>query len=412
MQRRSAVLRASVLFVLVGCSGGSASAPEGAAGSAGANGSAGVNGSAGAKGGAGSSGSGGTAAAGGTAADDGSAAGTAGQGGNASDGGGSGGSSAGESGSGGTAPDPNCGTNAWACWRMPNPTGSGLPNEAVYTDNGDGTVRDHATGLIWQKRAPAGTFTWDQALAYCADLALGGHDDWRVPTRIELTSITDFTRSGAKLDPSAFPGESGGFHKTSSDWILTIEQRGAGRGRDFAWAFNMSDGIVSNARSKATQDRVRCVRGNDAGVPPSTPAVRPRNQYTLLSDDEVVDNYTGLVWQRGSSAARSGWDVARQYCASLGLGGKSWRLPTIRELSTLVDEAQVAPSIDRQVFPGTAYGARSNDWYWASHQAVGASPAAWALNFDDGFTGFNSGRATGSDIDWNYFTEAWARCVR
>ena len=68
----------------------------------------------------------------------------------------------------------------------------------------------------------------------------------------------------------------------------------------------------------------------------------------------------------------------------------------------------MAPSIDRATFPNTAYGARSNEWYWASHQALGQSSAAWAINFDDGFTGFNAGQAT----DWNYFTEAWARCVR
>ena len=210
MQRRSAVLRVSAVLAIIGCSEGSANAPGGTGGSAGANGGAGSNGSAGSKGSAGANGTAGALAAGGTAGDGGPAAGSAGTGAgrDGSDGGGSGGSSAGASGSGGTAPDPNCGTNAWACWRMPNPVGSGLPNEASYTDNGDGTVRDNVTGLAWQRRAPTGTFTWDQALAYCSGLTLGGYDDWRVPTRIELTSIVDFTRSGAKLDASAFAGES------------------------------------------------------------------------------------------------------------------------------------------------------------------------------------------------------------
>jgi hypothetical protein len=99
---------------------------------------------------------------------------------------------------------------------------------------------------------------------------------------------------------------------------------------------------------------------------------------------------------------------AGSYCASLELNGHTWRLPSIRELATLVDEAQVAPSINRTMFPNTEYGARSNDWYWASHLARGNTQAAWALNFDDGFTGFNAG-ASGA---WNYFTAGWARCVR
>jgi formylglycine-generating enzyme required for sulfatase activity len=291
---------------------------------------------------------------------------------------------------------------------MPNPAGSGLPNEASYVVGGDGIVTDEVTGLSWQQQAPGDTFTWQAALAYCDTLELAGHADWRLPTRIELMSVMDFTRSGAKWDSGAFPGAQGGFHKTASDWILTINQTGAGAGRDFAWAFNMSDGIVSNAYSKATAARLRCVRGNGPGEAPGTAAVAPPNQYSVVAEGEVRDNYTGLVWQRGYSESLLSWQAAVEYCATLGLNGQSWRLPSIREASTLVDEAQVAPSIDREMFPDTQYGARSNDWYWASHTAAGNESAAWAINFDDGFTGFNAG-AEGA---WNHFTAGWARCVR
>ena len=83
-------------------------------------------------------------------------------------------------------------------------------------------------------------------------------------------------------------------------------------------------------------------------------------------------------------------------------------MPSLRELATLVDEAQVAPAINRTMFPNTKYGSKSNNWYWASHLAAGNATAAWAINFDDGFTGFNAG-ASGA---WNYFTAAWVKCVR
>ena len=96
------------------------------------------------------------------------------------------------------------------------------------------------------------------------------------------------------------------------------------------------------------------------------------------------------------------------YCENLTLGGHEWRLPSIRELATLVDEAQVAPAINRTMFPNTHYGSRSNNWYWASHRARGSTTASWGLNFDDGFTGANSG-ASGA---WNYWTQAYAKCVR
>jgi len=74
-----------------------------------------------------------------------------------------------------------------------------------FTDNtgsGAGTVTDNLTGFMWAKDAnAAGLKTWDGALAYCNDLILGGHDDWRLPNVKELLSLVDF----GKNDP-ALPG--------------------------------------------------------------------------------------------------------------------------------------------------------------------------------------------------------------
>jgi hypothetical protein len=223
-------------------------------------------------------------------------------------------------------------------------------------------------------------------------------------------SILDFTQAGAKVDPAAFPGTPKAFFKTGSEWVLATKQIGAGKGTDYGWAFNFSDGITSNARSGATPDRVRCVRGGGDGLLDAAPgalAVPPPNQYTAASG-EVKDSYTGLTWQQGSSPATMLWTDAKTYCATLGLNGHAWRLPSIRELSTLVDEAAVAPAINKTMFPDTKYGSKSNNWYWASHAAAGNAAASWAINFDDGFTGFNAGAAGA----WNYFTAAWVRCVR
>src|SRR6478735_6423621 len=102
----------------------------------------------------------------------------------------------------------------------------------------------------------------------------------------------------------------------------------------------MSDGIVSNAYSKQTDARYRCVRSEGTGEGPSEPAVQPPDQYVAEAEGEVRDNYTGLVWEAGDSdeVDRAG---ALDYCAGLDLGGHGWRLPSIRELATLVDGADV-----------------------------------------------------------------------
>ena len=310
------------------------------------------------------------------------------------------------SGAGGTGAvaDPGCGSHKWACWPMPNMAGSGLPNEASYTKNGDETVTDNITLLMWEDRISAQAFTWEEAIEFCEELEFAGFDDWRLPTRIEISSVLDHSDGHTGWAAEAFEAGNSGFHFSASDWILTITQTGAGAGNDYAWAFNMSDGIVSNAYSKSNHTALKCVRGGGSGEGPSDPAVAPPDQYSIVADGEVRDNYTGLVWQRGDSDDMLSWQEAVDYCAGLDLNGNSWRLPSIRELATLVDEAQVAPAINREMFPDTKYGARSNDWYWATPQR---GSAAWGLNFDDGFTGTNTGSAA-----WNTFGPSWARCVR
>ena len=139
-----------------------------------------------------------------------------------------------------------------------------------------------------------------------------------------------------------------------------------------------------------------------------------RDSYGINVPDtgEVTDNYTGLIWQQGSSAAGVAWSAAAITCSSLVLNGHPWRVPTITEQS-LVNEALVAPAINRTAFPNTHYGSYSNNWYWAN-ATYGTSSNGWAINFDDGFTGYNTGTATGKNggPQWNYFTSAFVKCVR
>jgi len=84
----------------------------------------------------------------------------------------------------------------------------GNPSYGVnaFFDRGDGTVADESTGLTWQQGDSEQTLTWSAALAYCESLAVGGHDDWRLPNAKELQSIVDYTRaplitSSAAIDP-------------------------------------------------------------------------------------------------------------------------------------------------------------------------------------------------------------------
>lgn len=63
-----------------------------------------------------------------------------------------------------------------------------------YIDNGDGTISDLNTGLMWQQADDGNFYDWENALSTGENLTLAGHTDWRLPNPKELHSIVDYTR--------------------------------------------------------------------------------------------------------------------------------------------------------------------------------------------------------------------------
>ncbi len=332
----------------------------------------------------------------------------AGTGGASADGGsGTGGTAGSPGGSGPLGCRPECGTHKWPCWPMPNPVGSpaGVPNQQSYEDLGNGAIRDNVTCLVWEKSNPGNVGNWQANNDRCAQLAadgFAGYDDWRLPTRVEMASITDVTL-GSTGYPSVFD-VTGGYYVTGSDWYKTILTEGS---ENRVWGYG-TNGFTSNAIVKSDTDLVaRCVRSDGRGEAADEYAVEPPDHYAI--DAETArDNYTGLRWQRGYSPALMSWSDAPAYCESLSLDGHGgFRVPTINELATTVDEAQVGGAINGAVFPDNPEGCREPQyWFWAAESSrVGGE--GWGLSYCDGFTGWNAGE-TG---DWNYFPEANVRCV-
>ena len=65
----------------------------------------------------------------------------------------------------------------------------------IFVDNGDGTISDFSTGLMWQKKDNGNALNWEDALVYAESLAFTNKTDWRLPNAKELQSIVDYTRS-------------------------------------------------------------------------------------------------------------------------------------------------------------------------------------------------------------------------
>lgn len=107
-----------------------------------------------------------------------------------------------------------------------------------------------------------------------------------------------------------------------------------------------------------------------SGLLPAAHAAAPAGLYTV-GTDTVLDTATHLTWQRdvGPSAT---WAAAGAYCQGLSRGGFSsnWRLPTVRELQSIVDESVSSPSIDSGAFPGTP-----SNYFWSSSPYIGGGVA-------------------------------------
>ncbi len=113
------------------------------------------------------------------------------------------------------------------------------------------------------------------------------------------------------------------------------------------------------------------------------------SRYQLLnSDTEVKDTQTGVIWQRCSlgqtwsgtnctgTAATYNWANALQTAKNMG---NDWRVPNIKELGSLVEEACYSAAINETFFPNTVSSS-----YWSSSSVANYSGYAWVVGFNDG----------------------------
>ncbi len=231
-----------------------------------------------------------------------------------------------------------------------------------YTDNGDGTVSDNHTGLMWQQD-PGDKITWDAAVAGADAFNLAGYTDWRLPTVKELYSVILF--SG--MDPSGYEGintsglvpfidtlyfdfqygnPADGDRIIDSQWATSTKYVGTTmNGNETMFGVNFADGRIKGygidplpGQTDGKKFFVIYVRGNNQyGI----------NDFTDNGDGTITDRATGLMWmQQDSGHLAAGprldgsltWTEALAWAENLEYAGYTdWRLPDAKELQSIVD---------------------------------------------------------------------------
>jgi hypothetical protein len=206
--------------------------------------------------------------------------------------------------------------------------------ELWFNDNTETILVDNFTGRVWT-RFETSIQLLDEAAQYCSslnDVGYGGQTGWRVPTAREYSSLLGQTgeMSVPWTDPFAFGDFSYGYFVTSDMFPPVL-------GAYLLWAtttFGISPYTQDDVSMQDVSLYTHCI---------SSPIAMGAYATVAPSFETFKHDTTGLQWTR-ELAPESSWQDALQYCADLETDGyPDWRLPSVRELSSLLDYARSQP---------------------------------------------------------------------
>ncbi len=313
-----------------------------------------------------------------------------------------------------------------------------------FTDNGDGTVTDGLTGLMWTKSAnapgpaacaPALTKKWQEALDFIDCLntnAYLGKTDWRLPNVNELETLVNAEHPipSAWLNTAGFTNVMPNIYWSSTTSVY---------GTIYAWIVNMSDGNIRYSFDKAYyRYYVWPVRAgqsadladvwktgqtlcyNSAGTVISCTgtgqdgdilagADLPVPRFSDHGNGTVTDNLTGLVWTKNANApgpsacspsVTKTWQGALDHMSCLNtnayLGRTDWRLPNKKELHSLINYSRFNP-----VLPSGHPFLNVHPLYYWSSTTNALNPAkAWILAIQHGYDYSGNDKTINSIAVW------------
>ena len=278
-----------------------------------------------------------------------------------------------------------------------------------FVDNGNSTITDNLTGLMWTKDAnlPSGTISWQQALDYVANMNSGngtyGYNDWRLPNIVELDSLQN---QGARDFIAWLTGQRFANVQVGACWSSTSYSTDP----SYAWIFLLIDqNLFYGPKADTQYVNLWPVRGGQCGIDTSVTCL-PKTGQTItyypgddgalqkgvawptvrFSDNgngTVTDNLTGLMWTKDAYPAgmTKTWQQALDYVKTVNTGTYTdWRLPNRKELRSLIDYSQLNPALPQgHPFTNVQQSPRyceSTSWQSTEDPPVGV----WEVGMRDG----------------------------
>jgi hypothetical protein len=267
----------------------------------------------------------------------------------------------------------------WLTWEALTGVYDDVINSSRIIDFGNGVAQDLATGLQWQTQdsvvnnlTSARDPEW--TAAHCAAQTTGGYHDWRLPSVAELITIS-ITAALTTPPYTQLPL----FNPSSQALISGSPNVQQYQGEQW-WVVDPGVTCTYSMNSYCSYDGntigIRCVRASSrALVSPGTRYANLDGGPLTAAQEVVYDMLTGLVWER-SFVDNVEHLNAGEHCASLTLGNRSWRMPTIRELSTIIFR-DLPTVFDPVAFPTNP----TSGGLWASTMST-IRNAYWAVRFD------------------------------
>ena len=228
-------------------------------------------------------------------------------------------------------------------------------NQPSYKDNGDGTITDLITGLMWQK-TPGDKVTYANAVDGVKSFNLDGYNDWRLPTIKELYSLILF--SGKDVSPMMAPGAKVGNMVPFLDtrfFDFKYGDTSAGERIIDAQYWSSTEYVSTTMHGDATVFGVNFPDGRIKGYPKQSPRGEFKaflryvrggqnygtNDFKDNSDGTITDRATSLMWSKDDSGKGMNWQETlawvQQKNSENYLGYHDWRLPNAKELQSIVD---------------------------------------------------------------------------